>query len=245
MALHSGYLLPIPQWTCVLSSCCLESRDHTYYSWCETAGCRAPRPSILCLLSISLFACLMMGCLARSSPIYPLFRYEQNLQPLNLSYQAGACASEQLDLSLAVWAPQANHHELVSVTPAERVREIHTETLLYLCGQRFWQKSLLVRRAARCKGNKANDRDGRPRRCKAWRCRYNDQCPNGGDPCKLCGCVKPAEFQPTCPFPASNHVSRSDGPASSALPVNPEQGSGGSSNPASYGRIIEPYLTEV
>ena len=84
------------------------------------------------------------------------------------------------------------------------------------CGQRFWQKKALVRRAARCRGARFNP-DGSRWVCKAWRCRYNDQCPGANDACPICGAFKPPEFMPTKPVSASSpaFLSRS---ASSADP---------------------------
>ena len=84
------------------------------------------------------------------------------------------------------------------------------------CGQRFWQKKAMIRRAAKCKGTRVNQH-GVSQKCKAWRCRYNDQCPGADAACAICGAFKPPEFMPTRPATASNpaFVSR---PASSANP---------------------------
>ena len=84
------------------------------------------------------------------------------------------------------------------------------------CGQRFWQKKAMVRRAAKCKGTRVNQ-NGIPQACKAWRCRYNDQCPGANTACAICGAYKPPEFMPTKPVSAASpaSVSRS---ASSADP---------------------------
>ena len=84
------------------------------------------------------------------------------------------------------------------------------------CGQRFWQKKTMARRVAKCKGSRANQ-NGIPQACKAWRCRYNDQCPGANTACPICGAYKPPEFMPTKPVTAASpaSVSRS---ASSADP---------------------------
>ena len=84
------------------------------------------------------------------------------------------------------------------------------------CSQRFWQKKALVRRAAKCRGARINP-DGTRWACKAWRCRYNDQCPGANTACPICGAFKPPEFMPTKPVSGSSpaFVSRS---ASSADP---------------------------
>jgi hypothetical protein len=84
------------------------------------------------------------------------------------------------------------------------------------CGQRFWQKKTMVRRAAKCNGTRVSQ-NGDSQACKAWRCRYNDQCPGANTACAICGAFKPPEFMPTKPVTASSpaFVSRS---ASSADP---------------------------
>ena len=69
------------------------------------------------------------------------------------------------------------------------------------CGQRFWQKQALVHCAARCRGMRYNP-DGSRWVCKAWRCRYNDQCPGANAACSICGAFKPPEFMPTKPVSA-------------------------------------------
>ena len=71
------------------------------------------------------------------------------------------------------------------------------------CGQRYWKGKNLVRRAAHCKG----------KYCRAWRCRFNDQCPQADQPCPLCGTYKRPEFQPAAPAePVSNPNPASDVP---------------------------------
>ena len=84
------------------------------------------------------------------------------------------------------------------------------------CGQRFWQKKVLILRAARCRGMRYSP-NGDRWACKAWRCRYNDQCPGANTACPICGAFKPPEFMPTKPVTAASpaSVSRS---ASSADP---------------------------
>jgi len=84
------------------------------------------------------------------------------------------------------------------------------------CGQRFWQKKTLIRRAAKCRGTRVNQ-SGNRQACNAWRCRYNDQCPGANIACSICGAYKPPEFMPTKPVTVSSpaSVSRS---ASSADP---------------------------
>jgi hypothetical protein len=79
-----------------------------------------------------------------------------------------------------------------------------------VCSQRFWQKKALVRRAAKCRGARFNP-DGTRWACKAWRCRYNDQCPGANTACPICGAYKPPESMPTKPVPGSSpaFVSRS------------------------------------
>ena len=66
------------------------------------------------------------------------------------------------------------------------------------CGLRYWKKNKLIRRAAQCKGVRYTS--GHVRwRCKAWRCRYNDQCPEANSACPICGAFKPPEFQSVQP----------------------------------------------
>ena len=81
------------------------------------------------------------------------------------------------------------------------------------CGMRYWQKNKLVRRSAKCKGV-WHDQDGIKRKCKAWRCRYNDQCTGANAACPLCGAFKPPEFLPTQPAHACS-------PAHSPRPFSP------------------------
>ena len=85
-----------------------------------------------------------------------------------------------------------------------------------LCRQRFWKKDVIIRRSAKCRGARFNT-DGSRWKCKAWRCRFNDQCPNANSACPICGAYKPPEFRPTLPAPETNPaiMSRS---ASSADP---------------------------
>ena len=87
---------------------------------------------------------------------------------------------------------------------------------VHSCGQRFWQKKTIVRRAAKCKGTRVNQ-NGISQACKAWRCRYNDQCPGANAACALCGAFKPPEFMPTRPASASSPAFVS----SSASSANP------------------------
>ena len=69
------------------------------------------------------------------------------------------------------------------------------------CGQRYWKKNKLVRRAAHCRGQN----------CKAWRCRFNDQCPQASSPCPMCGTFKPSEYQSAISAgPVLQHHSGSD-----------------------------------
>ena len=102
------------------------------------------------------------------------------------------------------------------------------------CGARYWKKNKLVRRAAQCKGVKYISGYER-RRCKAWRCRFNDQCPEANAACPLCGAFKRPEFQsfqdasapdlssPAQPVPnsyaACDPTSASSSNSSSTLPV--------------------------
>jgi len=81
------------------------------------------------------------------------------------------------------------------------------------CGSRYWQRNKLVRRSAKCRGVKY-DQDGIRWQCKAWRCRYNDQCTGAGAACPICGAFKPPEFSPTQPAHACS-------PAHSSGPVSP------------------------
>ena len=74
------------------------------------------------------------------------------------------------------------------------------------CGVRYWKKNKLVRRAAQCKGVRYNS--GHVRwRCKAWRCRFNDQCSEANAACPICGAFKPPEFQSLQPANASDQSS--------------------------------------
>ena len=41
-------------------------------------------------------------------------------------------------------------------------------------------------------------------RCKAWRCRFNDQCSEANAACPICGAFKPPEFQSLQPANASD-----------------------------------------
>ena len=97
------------------------------------------------------------------------------------------------------------------------------------CGQRFWQKKALVRRAAKCKGTMTNPASGISQACKAWRCRYNDQCPGAANACAICGTTEPSEFMPARPATVSSpaFVSR---PAFSSDP----RPSHSSNSPANY-----------
>jgi hypothetical protein len=69
-----------------------------------------------------------------------------------------------------------------------------------LCRQRFWKKNVIIRRSAKCRGTRYNP-DGSRWKCRAWRCRFNDQCPNANSACPICGAYKPPEFRPTLPAP--------------------------------------------
>ena len=81
------------------------------------------------------------------------------------------------------------------------------------CGARYWQKNKLVRRSAMCRGVRYSQ-DGTRWKCKAWRCRYNDQCTGANAACPICGAFKPPEFLPTQP----THVSS---PALLPRPTSP------------------------
>ena len=90
------------------------------------------------------------------------------------------------------------------------------------CGQRFWQKKVLARRAAKCRGMRYNP-DGSRWVCRAWRCRYNDQCPGADTACPICGAYKPPEFMPTRHVSASSPASLSRSTSSvdpSLVPAN-------------------------
>ena len=69
------------------------------------------------------------------------------------------------------------------------------------CGKRYWQKKVLVRRSAKCRGVRFHP-DGSRWACRAWRCRYNDQCAGADSACPICGAYKPPEFLPDQPAPA-------------------------------------------
>ena len=107
------------------------------------------------------------------------------------------------------------------------------------CGTRYWHKNKLIRRSAKCKGVRY-DHDGTRQRCKAWRCRYNDQCTAANDACPLCGAFKPPEFQPTQPA----HDCR---PAHSPRPFSPayaDQFSASQPSDQSYAVPPARYLQE-
>ncbi len=84
------------------------------------------------------------------------------------------------------------------------------------CGKRYWQKNVLVRRSAKCKGVRYRP-DGSRWVCRAWRCRFNDQCTGADAACPICGTFKPPEFLPDQPVSASNPA-QSSRSASSADP---------------------------
>ena len=86
------------------------------------------------------------------------------------------------------------------------------------CGQRFWQKKSLVRRAARCKGSMISPVSGKSQVCRAWRCRYNDQCPGANVACAICGATKPPEVLPTRPASVSSPAFLANS-ASSTIPA--------------------------
>jgi hypothetical protein len=69
-----------------------------------------------------------------------------------------------------------------------------------LCRKRFWKKKVLVNRSAKCRGTRSNP-DGSRWKCRAWRCRFNDQCPSANLACPICGAYKPPEFRPSLPAP--------------------------------------------
>ena len=69
-----------------------------------------------------------------------------------------------------------------------------------LCHKRFWKKKVLVNRSAKCRGTRFNP-DGSRWYCRAWRCRFNDQCPSASLACPICGAYKPPEFRPSLPAP--------------------------------------------
>jgi hypothetical protein len=69
-----------------------------------------------------------------------------------------------------------------------------------LCRKRFWKKKVLVNRSAKCRGTRSNP-DGSRWYCRAWRCRFNDQCPSANLACPICGAYKPPEFRPSLPAP--------------------------------------------
>ena len=71
----------------------------------------------------------------------------------------------------------------------------------FSCGKRYWQKKVLVRRSAKCRGVRFHP-DGSRWSCRAWRCRYNDQCAGADFACPICGAYKPPEFLPVQPAPA-------------------------------------------
>ena len=94
----------------------------------------------------------------------------------------------------------SNEHENAS---ASRRKPNFGHYSCVCCGQRYWKGKKLVRRAAQCKG----------KYCKAWRCRFNDQCPQAEQPCPLCGTYKRPEFQSAVPAePASDQNPVSDVP---------------------------------
>ena len=106
--------------------------------------------------------------------------------------------------------------DLTSNTVAPRRRLDASWNKCISCGKRYWQKNVLVRRAAKCRGIRYHP-DGSRWACRAWRCRFNNQCTGADAACPICGAFKPPEFLPDQPVFASNpaHSSRS---ASSADP---------------------------
>ena len=99
-----------------------------------------------------------------------------------------------------------------SVTPTSRMDASYYKCIS--CGKRYWQKKVLVRRAAKCKGTRHHP-DGSRWACRAWRCRFNNQCVGANAACPICGAYKPPEFLPDQPVPAT---------ASSLVPTNEPPG---------------------
>ena len=95
-----------------------------------------------------------------------------------------------------------------AVTPPSRMDASYYKCIS--CGKRYWQRNVLVRRAAKCRGTRYS-LDGSRWVCRAWRCRFNNQCTGADAACPICGAFKPPKFLPDHPVPASSqvHLSRS------------------------------------
>ena len=97
------------------------------------------------------------------------------------------------------------------------------------CGTRYWKQNKLVRRAAQCKGVRYFSGYER-RRCKAWRCRFNNQCSKANEACPLCGAFKPPEFQSLQPASAPNLPSHVQPVPNSYVAFDPAKASSSSSS---------------
>ena len=107
-----------------------------------------------------------------------------------------------------------------SVTPTSRMDASYYKCIS--CGKRYWQKKVLVRRSAKCRGTGYHP-DGSRWVCRAWRCRFNNQCTGADAACPICGAFKPPEFLPDQPVSATDpaHPSRSASLADPSLvPTN-------------------------
>ena len=87
------------------------------------------------------------------------------------------------------------------VTPISRMDASYYKCIS--CGKRYWQKKVLVRRSAKCRGIRYHP-DGSRWACRAWRCRFNNQCTGANAACPICGAYKPPEFLPDQPVPATD-----------------------------------------
>ena len=114
------------------------------------------------------------------------------------------------------------------------------------CGLRYWKKNKLIRRAAQCKGARYNSESGRWR-CKAWRCRFNDQCSEANAACPICGAFKPPEFQSlqpaSAPDPASS-VQPAPRPVAACEPASTSSSSSSTIRPtihqsSQFGPVVE------
>jgi len=102
------------------------------------------------------------------------------------------------------------------------------------CGVRYWKKNKLIRRAAQCRGVRYSPGNVRWK-CKAWRCRFNDQCSEASAPCPICGAFKPPEFQSLQPADASDQsipIQSAPHPDAACEPANPSSSSSSSNQPA-------------
>ena len=97
------------------------------------------------------------------------------------------------------------------------------------CGLRYWKKNKLVRRAAQCKGVRYISEHVRWR-CKAWRCRFNDQCLKANAACPICGAYKPPEFQSLQPASASDQTSPAEPAPYAYAACHPTRASSSSSS---------------